>query len=180
MKNFSNSSTIEINTFRLISESELFLVFKNNYKSLCFFAGRYVKDANAVLDIVEESFVKVWAKREQFDSETGLRSYLYKTVYNGCLKWLEQEKRKASILDTYRIISDSSEQACFESIVRAETLRQLHTAIEQLPNQCRTIVQKLYIDGKAVSEIAAEMKLTASTVKNQKARGIKLLKLKLT
>ncbi|NCU06404.1 MAG: RNA polymerase sigma-70 factor [Chitinophagaceae bacterium] len=177
MKNFS---TIEINTFHLNSESDLSLLFKESHKSLCFFAGRYVKDVNAALDIVEESFVKVWAKREQFNSDTGLRSYLYKTVHNGCLKWLEQEKRKASILETYCIISESTEQACFENIVRAETLRQLHTAIGQLPNQCRTIVQKLYIDGKTVAEIATEMNLTASTVKNQKARGIKLLKIKLT
>jgi RNA polymerase sigma-70 factor (ECF subfamily) len=180
VKNFSNSHGIETNTSRLRSENDLSLIFKDNHKSLCFFAGRYVKDVNAMLDIVEESFVKVWAKRKQFDSETGLRSYLYKTVYNGCLKWLEQEKRKASILETYRIISDSSEQACFENIVRSETLRQLHTAITQLPNQCRTIVQSHYIDGKSVAEIAAEMNLATSTVKNQRARGIQLLKLKLT
>jgi RNA polymerase sigma-70 factor (ECF subfamily) len=161
-------------------EMGLSLIFKDNHKSLCFFAGRYVKDVNAMLDIVEESFVKVWAKRKQFDSETGLRSYLYKTVYNGCLKWLEQEKNKASVLETYGIISESSEQACFENMVRAETLRHLHAAIGQLPSQCRTIVQKLYIEGQSVSEIASEMNLATSTVKAQKARGIKLLRLKLT
>ncbi|HLP39736.1 RNA polymerase sigma factor [Lacibacter sp.] len=163
-----------------LSQTNLTMVFKENHKSLCFFANRYVKDSNAALDIIEESFLKLWAKREQFGSEAGLRSYLYKTVYNGCLRWLENEKRKAHNLETYRIITDSPEQTCFENMVRAETLRQLHTAIEQLPGQCRTIVQKLYVDGKSVSEIATEMNLATSTVKNQKARGIKLLKLKLT
>lgn len=145
-----------------------------------FFAGRYVNDSNAALDIVEESFVKLWAKKEKFDSEAGLRSYLYKTVYNGCLRWLENEKRIQSNLAAYSIIADASEQTCFENMVRAETLRQLHAAITQLPTQCRSIVQKLYLEGQSVSEIAAEMNLSPSTIKNQKARGIKLLKLKLT
>lgn len=180
MKDFSNSNGQYLHDFRLGRESGLSIVFNDNHKSVCFFASRYIKDVHVVLDIVEESFVKLWAKREKFDSEAGLRSYLYKTVYNGCLRWLENEKRKASNLETYRIITDSPEQTCFENMVRAETLRELHQAISQLPNQCRTIVQKLYVEGKSVAEIATEMKLSNSTVKSQKARGIKLLKLKLT
>ncbi|MBY0477750.1 MAG: sigma-70 family RNA polymerase sigma factor [Chitinophagaceae bacterium] len=172
------------NNFKKLTQYEAGVSFENFFrsslKSLCFFAGKYVKDVNVALDIVEESFVKLWPKREKFDSEADLRSYLYKTVYHGCLRWLENEKRKATNLETYRIITDSPEQSCIENIVLAETLRQLHNAIGQLPNQCRTIVQKLYVEGKSVAEIATEMNLAGSTIKSQKARGIKLLKLKLS
>jgi DNA-binding CsgD family transcriptional regulator len=42
------------------------------------------------------------------------------------------------------------------------------------------VFTKLFIEGKSVSETAQEMNIAISTVKNQKARGIKLLKPKLS
>jgi len=59
-------------------------------------------------------------------------------------------------------------------------MARLHEAIYQLPPQCRTIFLKLYIEGKSIAETADELQLTASTIRNQKARGIKLLRVKLT
>ena len=79
-----------------------------------------------------------------------------------------------------RLRSDDEEKDCTENIIRAETLRQVKEAMEQLPAQCKKVFYKLYIEGKTVAETANELHLTVSTIKNQKARGIKLLKLRLT
>jgi RNA polymerase sigma-70 factor (family 1) len=161
-------------------EEKGFVYFFNAYhKALCLFANRYVKDMAGAEDIVEESFIKVWEKREQIETEEGFRNYLYKTVYHGCLRWLENNQRTAKHLNNYNSISPENERNFFENIVYAETLRQLHEAIQQLPIQCRKVCIKLYIEGKTVSQTATELEVTASTIRNQKARGIKLLKLKL-
>jgi DNA-directed RNA polymerase specialized sigma24 family protein len=39
---------------------------------------------------------------------------------------------------------------------------------------------KLFVEGKSVVEAAAELNVAVSTVKNQKARGIKLLRMRLS
>jgi RNA polymerase sigma-70 factor (ECF subfamily) len=91
------------------------------------------------------------------------------------MKEVRSQKSEVRKQNGYAVIIDRSEQDCMENIVRTETLRQLYDAIHQLPAQCKKVFTKLYIEGKSVAETAEEMKITISTVKNQKARGIKIL-----
>jgi RNA polymerase sigma-70 factor (ECF subfamily) len=49
--------------------------------------------------------------------------------------------------------------------------------MEELPSECHKVFMKLFVEGKSVVEAAAELKVAVSTVKNQKARGIKILRL---
>jgi RNA polymerase sigma-70 factor (ECF subfamily) len=178
------SSLIEIhNILKAFKEGreEAFNYFFNScYKPLYFFASRYVKDEAAAEDVITESFIKLWDKREIFETESGIKGYLYKSVYNACLRWLQQQQRKTVHTKSYTGQINTTEQSYLNDIIKAETIHQLHIAISQLPSQCKKIFTKLYIEGKQVSEIAKEMNLTISTIKNQKARGLKLLKPKLT
>jgi RNA polymerase sigma-70 factor (ECF subfamily) len=154
--------------------------FNSCYKPLHFFASRYVKDNAAAEDIITDSFIKLWDKREIFETASGIKGYLYKSVYNACLRCLEQQQRKTIHTKSYAGQINTTEQPYLNDIIKAETIHQLHIAISQLPTQCKKIFTKLYVEGKTVSEIAEEMNLTISTIKNQKARGLKLLKPKLT
>jgi RNA polymerase sigma-70 factor (ECF subfamily) len=80
----------------------------------------------------------------------------------------------------FAIASDEFEKDCLHGMISAETVRLLYEAINELPAQCKKVFTKLYVEGKSVAEIATEMNVAVSTVKNQKARGIKLLKPKLS
>lgn len=131
-------------------------------------------------DIIENSFIKLWEKREQMESEAGLRGYLYKTVYHGCLRWLEREKKKGEVYRVYKVDNVFEENGHIENMIRAETLRRVKEAMEELPSECRKVFMKLFVEGKSVVEAAAELKVAVSTVKNQKARGIKILRMRLT
>lgn len=127
-------------------------------------------------DLVEDAFINVWNKREQLDSECGLKNYLYKTVYHGCLRWLERRESGARSREVYLSLMETEEADCSEMIIKAETLRRLREAMERLPEQCRQVFLKLYVEGKSVQEVAVELRVTESTVYNQKARGVKLLR----
>ena len=154
--------------------------FHSYYKAVYFFACKYVKDGAVAEDIVENSFIKLWEKREQMESEAGLRGYLYKTVYNGCLRWIENEGRREKVYKVYKISMDVDENGHIENMIKAETLRRVKEAMEELPSECRKVFMKLFVEGKSVVETAAELNVAVSTVKNQKARGIKLLRMRLT
>jgi len=153
--------------------------FNSLYKPLYFFATRYVKDSAAAEDIITDSFIKLWDKREIFETEQGIKAYLYKTVYNASIRWLQNQQRKIFHISSYTKQNDATEQPFLNNIIKTETINNLHLAIAHLPNQCKKVFTKLFIEGKSVSETAQEMNLTISTIKNQKARGIKLLKPKL-
>jgi RNA polymerase sigma factor (sigma-70 family) len=81
-----------IAAFREGGEEGFTYFFNAYYKPLYFFAFSYLKDEAASEDIVSESFIKVWSKREKFEREGGVKSYLYKCVYTGCMKEMRSEK----------------------------------------------------------------------------------------
>ena len=172
--------TNELIAFRNGESKGFDYFFNTYYKAVYLFAFKYVKECVVAEDIIDNSFIKLWDKRLQMESEIGLRSYLYKTVYHGCLRWLEDQKRKNKVYKTYNLSFVAVEDGHIENMIKAETLRFVKEGIEKLPTECRKVFIKLFVEGKSVSETAFELNVAASTVKNQKARGIKLLRTRLT
>jgi RNA polymerase sigma-70 factor (ECF subfamily) len=52
----------------------------------------------------------------------------------------------------------------------------VHQAIQQLPPKCREVFRLHYLQGMDYEEIAKELKVSISTVRNQKARALALLR----
>jgi len=179
LKNYHSEYNL-LNSFRDGGEKAFTYFFSSYYKSVYFFACKYVKESAAAEDIVENSFIKLWEKREQMESEAGMRGYLYKTVYHGCLRWIEREKKKEEVYKVYKVFNVFEEDGHIENMIRAETLRRVKEAMEELPSECRKVFMKLFVEGKSVVEAAAELKVAVSTVKNQKARGIKIMRMRFT
>ena len=174
------SSNDKVQSFQNGKNSGFEYFFKKLYKPAFFFAWRFVKDKPTAEDIVSTSFIKLWNKRNIFDTEAGIKAYLYKTVYNACIRHSEQKQNWVLHSKKYLNLTDTTQQPCIQNIIYAETIHLLHQAITHLPVQCRKVFTKLYIEGKSVSATALEMNLSPSAVKNQKARGLKLLKAKVT
>ena len=52
-------------------------IYRLFFHALCAFGTRFVKNDAAVVDIVQEVFIKVWARRTDFQSIYSLRSFMY-------------------------------------------------------------------------------------------------------
>jgi RNA polymerase sigma-70 factor (ECF subfamily) len=96
-------------------------------------------------------------------------------VRNGCLNDLRNEKVKSEnekVLSLY----PEWEEPVLHYIIRAETINEIVNRIELLPTQCRQVFKKFFVEGKDYTTIAEEMKLSVNTVRNQKRRGLILLR----
>lgn len=151
--------------------------FTSLYPALVYYAGRILNDRAAAEDVVEESFIKIWERHSNFTHPNVIRSWLYTTVRNACITRLQQEERnhvkKEQLVSLYE---NSHENSVLHDIIRAEVISEVHAYIESLPTECRKIFKLLYIQGKTVRETAKELRLSVSTIKNQKARGLMLLR----
>ena len=63
--------------------------------------------------------------------------------------------------------------------VAAELNERIRTALNELPEQCRTIFQMSRFEGLKYQEIADELKLSVKTIENQMGKALKLMRLKL-
>lgn len=158
----------------------LYAVFNQYYNSLCFFANRIVNDQPAAEDIVEDLFLRIWEKEPDFNQHKNLKAALYIGVKNACLDYIKKQKNLRSKTNalTY-LLRREQEDYVLNEITRAEVLREVYAELQKLPAECRKVMQLYYQQGLDHKSISAKLGVTISTVKNQKARGLKILKKKL-
>ncbi|MCS3798818.1 RNA polymerase sigma-70 factor [Niastella sp. OAS944] len=154
-------------------------LLKHYYSALCLFAERLVGNSAAAEDIVGESFVKLWKKRTDFENHQNLKAFMYITIRNACLNYIKQAKRDSLSKKQHAYLTGEKEEFVLNEMIRAEVLKEIMDAINNLPEQCRKVLKLGYLEGKKNQEIAAELNISVHTVKNQKARGIQLLKIRL-
>ena len=174
LKPYSNNDYIK--SFHSGEEQGFDYFFNTWYKQFCFFATRYTNDIAAAEDIVSESFIRVWRKRESFTSAEKLKTYFYITIRNASFRWLDNLQRSTKHIQQLDRIAEKEDKAVIENIIRTELISQLYEAIKSLPPACQTIITKLYIEGKTIKETSIELQLAKTTVQTQKDRGIGLLR----
>lgn len=162
--------------FRQGFEISLDHFFHSYYTPLCFFASRIIGDTESAKDIASIAFTKTWAKREKLDTARAIRAYLYQVVRNDCYKWLQQQQKRTAAEKELVLISPPATESQLELVIASEVIGELYRHMQQLPPACRNVFNKLYVEGKGVSEAAAELQLSVSTVKTQKARGLAVLR----
>ena len=153
--------------------------FRELFPSLCFFANRMIINKCEAEDIASVAFMKIWKRHNQFNNAKNIRAYLYQIVRNDCLKFLQQNDRRSRTHREIKYLTLVDTKANREAdIIRAELYSCLYGALNNLPTECRKVFMMLYIEGKSAKKIAKELKLSISTVKTQKARGLAMLRKK--
>jgi RNA polymerase sigma-70 factor (ECF subfamily) len=166
-------------SFRKGGPEALQSLLKQFYSPLCLFADRLLADSAAAEDIVGESFIKLWNKRTDFESLQNIKAFMYITVRNACLNHLKQAKRDSLSKKQLAYLTGEKEEFVLNEMIRAEVLKEIMREINNLPEQCGKVLKMGYLEGLKNQEIADLLNISVHTVKNQKARGIQLLKIRL-
>ncbi|HEY8967608.1 MAG TPA: RNA polymerase sigma-70 factor, partial [Puia sp.] len=149
--------------------------------SIYYFAKKFVGSREVAEDITADAFIKLYRLRANFNSLTNIKAFLHITVRNACLnylrdmKWREQKKREL----LYMLTSADEVDRFPEEEYRAELLQRLYEEIEKLPKKCKQVFKLAYLEGLKNEEIARLLKINTQSVKNQKARALKVLRLAL-
>lgn len=154
------------------------VIFNEYYDRLVYFSLKIVDDKQDAEDAVQEAFVRYWNNRDNISQELqAIRSYLYATVKNISLNMI----RHRQVVKDFeqRTSSPASENMIINKIIQTEVLAKISKAMDTLPDACRRISWMGYIDGMKNLEIAKELGISVNTVKTQKLRGLRILKMKL-
>ena len=154
-------------------------VFKTHFKALHLYAYTILKDDAIAEEMVQNVFFKLWEKKEQLDIQTSLKAYLYKAVYHESLNYLKHQKVK-SVHHAYAMHStDHTSNLAEKKLLQGELENKLQMAMNDLPEQCRTIFQLSRFEELKYREIADTLGLSVKTVENQMGKALKILRSKL-
>jgi len=165
-----------IESFREGEREGLRFLYKTFYSPMCYFLEKMNLDKVIIEEIVQDVFLKLWERRSDFNHFESIRSFLYTSCRNAALNRIQQQKRSQQLANDYITQLDLIDLPISHQMIYLETLREVHDAIETLPEQCRHVIYKLVVEDLSPQEVAISLGITTSTVYNQKKRGIELLR----
>ena len=136
--------------------------------------NEYEVDEETCKDIVQEAFIKYWRQENNFNDEIALKTYLYKSIRNGCLNQLRHENVRKKYFES---LPDDweSEDYFMENVIKEEVANIVLQEINKLSETSRKILFKA-LDGYSNEEIAEELGVSVNTVKTHKARSYIMLR----
>ncbi len=153
-------------------------LFKTHYNALHAYAQMMLKDEDLAEEIVQGMFLKFWEKRQNLQIQS-IKAYLYKCVYNDSLNYLKQEKTKIKYQQFTLHTMNTEHESAASKIELTELQKRLSIALNQLPEQCRTIFQMSRFEELKYREIAERLGLSIKTIENQMGKALKILRLRL-
>ena len=153
-------------------------IYRLFFHALCAFGTRFVKNDAAVVDIVQEVFIKVWARRTDFQSIYSLRSFMYLSVRNACLNYNRDYARVRKISFNDSELETFAEVRENDFMIEEDVHRQIRNEVERLPEAMRKVFNLTLLD-MSIPEIAKTLDISENTVRNQRARAREILRARL-
>lgn len=152
------------------------LLFSAYYKDLVLFGGNYLPDKSACEDIVQSVFLKLWRDRKTLPVESSIKSYLLKSVRNGCL---DEIRHKQIVLEHESFVSGNNSLHDMDTedyILYSDLQRHLEEALVQLPGTYREAFELNRFDGLKYREIAEKLNVSERTVEVRISKAIEMLR----
>lgn len=155
-------------------------LFRSSYVSLVRFAMTIIKDRDSAEEIVQDLFFKLWRDRDKLRIESSLNGYLFRSVHNRCLHFIEHnkivEKHAAEMAHSQTEIRDNPA----EILQYKELQEKVTRIIERLPDRCGRIFYMSRFEGLKYSEIAQKLSVSVKTVEANMGRALKEFRKELT
>ena len=142
--------------------------------------GRFIRDADTVADVAQESFIRAYRAMAQFRGESAFYTWLYRIAVNTAKKTLANQKRDIVISEsalagnrqddeeTYRPEHDLTDGETPEAVLASrEIARTVNAAIEALPEDLRQAVLLREVEGMSYEDIAQAMDCPIGTVRSR-------------
>jgi len=151
-------------------------IYNMYFKHLYHFAWRITQNAPEAEDIAVVTLEILLRRCADFLTMANIKAFLFITVKNKCLKYLEATKRHRASEKELGALQDENEDYVLAQMVRSEVLMEIYQEIENLPPIRKTVFKLLFIDGLDSQQIARQLGMTPDAVYNNKLRALKQLR----
>jgi RNA polymerase sigma factor, sigma-70 family len=127
-------------------------------------ALRITSDRAEAEDVVQETLIRVWNKREEWTQFGSVEAYCLTVARNLAID--RSERKDARAVELTPDMEEASEASGpYERLVNKERMALIHRLINELPEKQRLIMQLRDMEGKSYKEIAVVLSLTEEQVK---------------
>ncbi|MCF8332217.1 MAG: sigma-70 family RNA polymerase sigma factor [Bacteroidales bacterium] len=133
---------------------------------------RFAKNRMGAEDIMQEGFVKVFAKLDQYNDQGSFEGWIRKTIINTAINHYKKNINYNKELDLDEVtIKNQIEPRVIDQL----TVNELMEVIRELPEGYRLVFNLFVLEGYSHKEIADNLDITENTSKSQLSRARNVL-----
>lgn len=152
------------------------LPLKNKLYRLAF---RITQDSAEAEDVVQDTMIRVWNKRDEWRQYRSVEAYCMTVARNLAIDRSEKmDARHTELTPEVRELPDALNP--YEQLAQDEQKKLLYRLLDELPEKQRTIMQLRDVEEKSYREIASILRITEEQVKINLFRGRQKIKQRFT
>lgn len=154
-------------------------LFRKYSPKLFRFALSLLKSDDDAREIVQETFFRIWNRRQEIAPDKSFKSFVFTISYN---LMIDQLRLRLKDQEYRRFLSENFEigQERLSVTIDYDTLcSQIEQAVEELPDRRKTIFTLSRNAGMSHREIAEKMGVSVKTVENQINLSLKHIRMRL-
>lgn len=136
------------------------------------FARRSLLDSGLADDAVQETFVRAWRSRAQFDPSRGsLRTWLFTIERRAIIDLIGKQSRMAT-----GVMDDETDVPTADGLEDAIVSWQVDVALGRLHEDHRRVIHELYFNGRSGPEVSALLEIPEGTVRSRAFYALRSLR----
>jgi RNA polymerase sigma-70 factor (ECF subfamily) len=171
-------------------DEDAFAEIVNRYRNpLTNYLYRFLYDYEEAVDLVQETFVRVYFAIDRYHTDYAFSTYIYRIASNLAISEIRKRKRRKTLSltglfqfgedETKEFQPEDGKRLPSETVVDNERRKMIEKAISALPDKYRAPVILRDVEGKTYEDVANILQLGLGTTKSRISRGRKLLREKL-
>lgn len=152
------------------------MLFEHHHKKLYSFLFHLLNSKEDAEEIVQETFIKIWEKREDFIEGYPFESFLFKIAKNAFLNLNRKKVNRRVFEEHLNLLQEISSEKSDDYIIFKETSDIIDIIISGLSPKRKEIFLLRRIEGLSRQEIAERLGISVVTVDGQLLKANKYLK----
>jgi RNA polymerase sigma-70 factor (family 1) len=136
----------------------------------------FTKSKEETEELLQEVFVHLWEKREKLAQVESFKNYLFRAAKNRLITNVRHMQVKHKVLSQIRQSTDDSQHTTEYDVAYKEYHQVLQRAIAKLPPKRQLIFRLNIENGLSYDEIAHQLQISKSVVKNQLYKALDFIR----
>jgi len=152
------------------------LLLARYWSDLVSFVAGFLNSRDDAQDIVQDSFMTLWEKRERWEPRGSVRSYLYRIAKNQALNEARAIRVRQNRSGDVSSVMERTPATPAEHFHEIRVQELVENAVARLPTRRREIFILARYHGLSYSDIAEALDISPQTVANQMSRALATLR----
>lgn len=171
---------------RLGDEIAFKVIYHKYVPRLYHFVYEYIPHNDIVENIIQDTLMTLWDKRQKLAENTNLMAYLFTIAKNNCLYKLREQRYRRKLFESAAIgeielkVNIDALNTLDTSIISFKEIETIiMETINQLSPQCKLVFLRSRFENKKNHEIATELGISVKAVEAHITRALKVFRVAL-